>query len=158
MFFASKRRVDPPQLPAHNTHQHASSRKHADAFSFSIDLFLHSVSHPHAAVIHNKLNLPLNDACSAAISKRDCKHYFKQERLVQAFGQLNVSDSAGGVSGGGNGHSQNSVWDIEDLVDMGRRKRACPYFASKDLAKQADIIFCPYSYVVQPGESGFRFV
>lgn len=41
-------------------------------------------------------------------------------------------------------------WDIEDLVELGREKRACPYFAARALMAEADIIFCPYNYLIDP--------
>lgn len=40
--------------------------------------------------------------------------------------------------------------DIEDLVKMGAKKRGCAYFASKMMAESADIVFCPYNYLLDP--------
>lgn len=40
--------------------------------------------------------------------------------------------------------------DIEDLNDLGRKQRACPFFASKDLASRADLLFMPYTYLLDP--------
>ena len=40
--------------------------------------------------------------------------------------------------------------DIEDLMKMGAKKRGCPYFASKMMAESADIVFCPYNYLLDP--------
>lgn len=42
------------------------------------------------------------------------------------------------------------VWDIEDLVSLGQERGACPYFAARDLATFADIVFCPYNYLLDP--------
>lgn len=42
------------------------------------------------------------------------------------------------------------VWDIEDLVNYGRRKLVCPYFAARDLMIPAHVIFCPYNYLTDP--------
>ncbi|KAI7860453.1 hypothetical protein BDC45DRAFT_494473 [Circinella umbellata] len=42
------------------------------------------------------------------------------------------------------------IWDIEDLTDLGRKKKGCPYFASRSLAETAEIIFCPYNYLLDP--------
>ncbi|KAK2711312.1 Fanconi anemia group J protein homolog [Artemia franciscana] len=39
-------------------------------------------------------------------------------------------------------------WDIEDLVRLGRKVKACPYFAARDYAKVANLIFCPYNYIL----------
>ncbi|CAG0896403.1 unnamed protein product [Darwinula stevensoni] len=41
-------------------------------------------------------------------------------------------------------------WDMEDLVGMGRSLHACPYFASRDLMDNAQIVFCPYNYLLDP--------
>jgi Fanconi anemia group J protein len=43
-----------------------------------------------------------------------------------------------------------AVWDIEDLVQMGKKKRGCPYYTSRGLSEEADIIFCPYNYLIDP--------
>ncbi|XP_060828487.1 Fanconi anemia group J protein homolog isoform X2 [Bombus pascuorum] len=42
------------------------------------------------------------------------------------------------------------IWDIEDLVAIGRNEELCPYFAARNLMDHADIIFCPYNYIVDP--------
>uniref|UniRef100_A0A182WI58 Regulator of telomere elongation helicase 1 homolog n=1 Tax=Anopheles minimus TaxID=112268 RepID=A0A182WI58_9DIPT len=42
------------------------------------------------------------------------------------------------------------VLDIEDLVKVGRKTKACPYYLSKELIEQADIIFMPYNYLLDP--------
>ena len=44
-----------------------------------------------------------------------------------------------------------SAWDLEDLVRLGRRINACPYYGSRELMVGAAIIFCPYNYLVDPG-------
>uniref|UniRef100_A0A182PWK2 Regulator of telomere elongation helicase 1 homolog n=1 Tax=Anopheles epiroticus TaxID=199890 RepID=A0A182PWK2_9DIPT len=42
------------------------------------------------------------------------------------------------------------VLDIEDLVTVGQKLKACPYFLSKELVEQADVIFMPYNYLLDP--------
>lgn len=42
------------------------------------------------------------------------------------------------------------VLDIEDLVTLGKKHSACPYFMTKELRKGADIIFMPYNYLLDP--------
>lgn len=41
-------------------------------------------------------------------------------------------------------------WDIEDLVDLGRNNSCCPYFSARSLMEEAEIIFCPYNYLIDP--------
>jgi Fanconi anemia group J protein len=46
------------------------------------------------------------------------------------------------------GHNQ--AWDLEDLVKVGRKLKACPYYASRELKNAAQLIICPYNYLVDP--------
>ena len=46
--------------------------------------------------------------------------------------------------------SHQDALDIEDLVKLGTSKKGCPYFASKIMAESAELIFCPYSYILDP--------
>ncbi|KAL1459669.1 hypothetical protein WDU94_011626 [Cyamophila willieti] len=43
-----------------------------------------------------------------------------------------------------------AVWDIEDLVTIGRKHSSCPYYVARELVNTADIVFCPYNYVIDP--------
>nr|XP_020642475.1 Fanconi anemia group J protein isoform X1 [Pogona vitticeps] len=47
-------------------------------------------------------------------------------------------------------HEKNQAWDIEDLVRLGKKLRACPYFAARSLMAEAEIVFCPYNYLLDP--------
>ncbi|KAI0514106.1 hypothetical protein KFK09_010140 [Dendrobium nobile] len=42
------------------------------------------------------------------------------------------------------------VHDIEDLVRIGQRVKGCSYFAAQTLAAEAQLVFCPYSYIINP--------
>jgi regulator of telomere elongation helicase 1 len=42
------------------------------------------------------------------------------------------------------------VVDIEDLVTTGRRNSMCPFFMSRELVKDAHIVFMPYNYLMDP--------
>jgi Rad3-related DNA helicase len=58
--------------------------------------------------------------------------------------------------------NKHGIHDIEDLVAFGRNPErlngeaddenytACPYYVSRALAKHAEIVFCPYNYVLDP--------
>lgn len=43
-----------------------------------------------------------------------------------------------------------TVWDIEDLVQAGKRVRCCPYFGSREMSETADLVFTPYNYLFDP--------
>ena len=42
------------------------------------------------------------------------------------------------------------AWDIEEIVKVGKKVRACPYFAVRELKIKSNIVFCPYNYLVEP--------
>ncbi|XP_004685076.1 PREDICTED: Fanconi anemia group J protein [Condylura cristata] len=42
----------------------------------------------------------------------------------------------------------NKAWDIEELISLGKKLKACPYYTARELIKDADIIFCPYNYLL----------
>ncbi|CAN1127669.1 Fanconi anemia group J protein homolog [Linum perenne] len=42
------------------------------------------------------------------------------------------------------------VHDIEDLVKIGKAVKGCPYYAARAMTEAAQLVFCPYSYVINP--------
>ncbi|KAM4736852.1 regulator of telomere elongation helicase 1 [Anableps anableps] len=44
----------------------------------------------------------------------------------------------------------NAILDVEDLVKFGNKQRVCPYYLSRSLKQQADVIFMPYNYLLDP--------
>jgi Rad3-related DNA helicase len=42
-------------------------------------------------------------------------------------------------------------FDLEDLLEWGRARHLCPFYAAKHLAATADLIICPYNYLLTPG-------
>ena len=47
-----------------------------------------------------------------------------------------------------------TVWDVELCATLGRRNMGCPYFASRTAHEAAQVVFSPYSYLVDPVSSG----
>ncbi|KAM4844620.1 Fanconi anemia group J protein [Thomomys bottae] len=45
-------------------------------------------------------------------------------------------------------HGMYKAWDIEELVKLGKNLKACPYYTARELKDDADIIFCPYNYLL----------
>lgn len=41
-------------------------------------------------------------------------------------------------------------WDIEDMAQFGTMTNSCPYYVAHSVAKHAELVFCPYSYVLDP--------
>ena len=36
------------------------------------------------------------------------------------------------------------------MVQMGKKVRGCPYYAARKLYEGAEVIFCPYNYIIDP--------
>ncbi|KAJ8390129.1 hypothetical protein AAFF_G00110030 [Aldrovandia affinis] len=70
--------------------------------------------------------------CRAKVSSRSCVFYNNVEE------KSTDKDLA------------NAILDVEDLVKMGNKQRVCPYYLSRTLKQQADIIFMPYNYLLDP--------
>lgn len=47
-------------------------------------------------------------------------------------------------------HGLKQAWDVEELVSLGKRLRACSYYAARELMVSANIVFCPYNYLLDP--------
>ena len=41
-------------------------------------------------------------------------------------------------------------WDIEDAAQFAMASNSCPYYLAHSLARHAELVFCPYSYVLDP--------
>ncbi|KAI8880305.1 hypothetical protein K501DRAFT_191579 [Backusella circina FSU 941] len=76
------------------------------------------------------------DDCNALLDKKKCIYAHNTHKIVR-HSDLKTSKR---------------VWDIEDLVKLGKSPqiRGCPYYASRKLYEGAEIIFCPYNYIIDP--------
>ncbi|KRZ11076.1 Fanconi anemia group J -like protein [Trichinella zimbabwensis] len=106
------------------------------------------------------LNDKVNNHCDKVaaclqVKEKNCSYY----KGLQAFGQetsilrkhvqsskKKVKDIWEIIEG-----NDDFAWDIEELVEAGRKLNFCPYFASVDtLYQDANLIFCPYGYLIDP--------
>ena len=72
----------------------------------------------------------LDDACREMCKKHTC-----------TFGNVHRIEAGAKAL-------ESAILDIEDCVAVGKKTGFCPYFATRELAARADIIFCPYNYVL----------
>ena len=42
------------------------------------------------------------------------------------------------------------IHDVEDLLEEGRELNACPYYAAREMSENAEVIFAPYNYLIDP--------
>ncbi|KAJ7532665.1 hypothetical protein O6H91_13G014200 [Diphasiastrum complanatum] len=77
----------------------------------------------------------------------DCKLLLKDpEHACPYFKNANKLRNHSSIQLGG----IHEVHDIEDLVSLGHAMKGCAYFAARALSVDAEIVFCPYSYIVNP--------
>ncbi|KAJ4776888.1 hypothetical protein LUZ62_061145 [Rhynchospora pubera] len=85
--------------------------------------------------------------CMSENIDETCKTLLKDEGLgCLEFKNANKVKSHPSLQKGG----CNEVHDIEDLVKVGQSVKGCAYFAAQTMAAEAQLVFCPYSYVVNP--------
>jgi len=77
----------------------------------------------------------LNQACSNLNTKRGCSY-------------RNNLDMRSSNNDNGNLPNSAAVLDIEDLVKLGKSSKFCPYFYSKDLSADAELVLLPYNYLL----------
>eukprot|EP00873_Tetraselmis_striata_P036147 jgi/Tetstr1/456411/TSEL_043145.t1 len=70
-------------------------------------------------------------ACKALTSSRSCQWYNRVDEYVRRNPELN----------------QEPI-DIEELVRLGQSGGPCPYYLSKEMATNAELIFVPYNYLI----------
>jgi regulator of telomere elongation helicase 1 len=70
--------------------------------------------------------------CKVAVKKQQCQFYHGHED------PLNLSQL------------KQEILDIEDLVKFGETRKACPYYMNQKIHQDADIIFLPYNYIIDP--------
>jgi regulator of telomere elongation helicase 1 len=87
----------------------------------------------HEQVLQEQSNATKVQLCRLKVRERSCLYYNKVERKKD--------DPA---------ISQLSIIDIEDLVKLGQTHKFCPYYMAKELKQNADIVFTPYNYLLDP--------
>ncbi|XP_010538012.1 PREDICTED: regulator of telomere elongation helicase 1 [Tarenaya hassleriana] len=50
-----------------------------------------------------------------------------------------------------NSHLGEEPIDIEDLINIGKESGPCPYYVTRELQKDVDILFAPYNYLIDHG-------
>lgn len=123
-----------------------SSRTHSQLTQAMQELKRSSYRHVKATVlgsrdqmcIHPEVSKETNNMnkvhmCQLKVKSRTCHFYNnvetkKDDRLVKG----------------------DEILDIEDLVTVGKKLKCCPYYLSKELKQDADIIFMPYNYLLDP--------
>ncbi|KAF5740961.1 Fanconi anemia group J protein isoform X2 [Tripterygium wilfordii] len=88
------------------------------------------------ALVYGKDNI--DEECKLLLRENDlgCSH-FKNVHKLKGHPSLRK----GGI---------HEVHDIEDLLKVGQVVEGCPYYAARSMAEEAQLVFCPYNYVINP--------
>ncbi|XP_043574041.1 Fanconi anemia group J protein isoform X1 [Chiloscyllium plagiosum] len=95
----------------------------------------HTCVHPEVSGTYNR-----NERCKDLLEGRDgksCRYYHGVHKMSEQKTLQWI-------------HGMHMAWDIEELVSLGKKLRSCPYFVSRELMQEADIVFCPYNYLMDP--------
>ncbi|XP_061197315.1 Fanconi anemia group J protein homolog [Saccostrea echinata] len=92
----------------------------------------HTCIHPAVSQMRGK-----NEGCKELLDGPGCKFNDRLKRIpaTQDFVKK---------------HGLTEAWDIEDFVGLSKTLKVCPYFATRGLRSGADIVFCPYNYLIDP--------
>ncbi|KAI9915934.1 hypothetical protein PsorP6_007544 [Peronosclerospora sorghi] len=80
----------------------------------------------------NRDQFQVDEKCRLALEASSCSYFRKLKRVNELK------------------RSVPSVWDIEELVQMAQKHRECAYFYSREASDQANIVFAPYNYLLDP--------
>ncbi|XP_041918787.1 Fanconi anemia group J protein isoform X2 [Alosa sapidissima] len=95
----------------------------------------HSCVHPEVAPHANR-----NERCKELLDQKDgrsCRYYHNVHKMREQSSLQWV-------------HGLHQAWDIEELVKLGTKLRSCAYYAARELMQDANIVFCPYNYLLDP--------
>ncbi|CAM9721761.1 unnamed protein product, partial [Choristocarpus tenellus] len=71
----------------------------------------------------------VDEACKSLLKENSCAYFRRSKSMAKLLPQ---------------------VWDVEDIVRLGKENHACPYYAARESLYNADLVFCPYNYLVDP--------
>ncbi|KAI8974372.1 hypothetical protein BDB01DRAFT_844883 [Pilobolus umbonatus] len=134
--------IEPP--PATLPRIFVGSRTHKQLTQLVSELKKKTPYRPRMTVLGSREQLCIHPKVKKSADKaEDCKnlldtnscYYAHKTRKLMAHPSL---------------HNEHKVWDIEDLVKLGNRVSGCPYYASRKLYDQAEVVFCPYNYILDP--------
>lgn len=87
----------------------------------------------HPELVNESNNHLKRQMCELKIKTRSCTYY---NRVEQKKNDSSISEL--------------NIIDIEDMIKLGNCHKFCPYFMAKELKQDADIIFMPYNYLLDP--------
>ncbi|XP_013184339.1 regulator of telomere elongation helicase 1 homolog [Amyelois transitella] len=123
-----------------------SSRTHSQLTQAMQELKRSSYRHVKATVLGSRDQMCIHPEVSKETNNSNKVHMCQlrvKSRTCHFFNNVESKKEDRSVKG-------DEILDIEDLVSVGKKLKCCPYYLSKELKQDADIIFMPYNYILDP--------
>ncbi|CAG5011257.1 unnamed protein product [Parnassius apollo] len=123
-----------------------SSRTHSQLTQAMQELKRSSYRHVKAAVLGSRDQMCIHPEVSKETNNMNKVHMCQlrvKSRTCFFYNNVESKKEDRSVKG-------EEILDIEDLVSVGKKLKCCPYYLSKELKQDADIIFMPYNYILDP--------
>ncbi|KAJ1913622.1 hypothetical protein H4219_005131 [Mycoemilia scoparia] len=137
--FSKHQKLKPPKI-------YVTSRTHKQVDQLIKELSEKTNYRPRMAVLGSRKlycihegarqSYSIEDSCQKLLDDNSCSYFRNYQSLATSKKFLPGS--------------KHEVWDIEDLVAEGTKMKACPYYASKEITSNAELVFCPYNYIIDP--------
>lgn len=123
-----------------------SSRTHSQLTQAMQELKRSSYRHVKASVLGSRDQMCIHPEVSKETNNMNKVHMCQlkvKSRTCHFYNNVESKKDDRSVKG-------DEILDIEDLVAAGKKLKCCPYYLSKELKQEADIIFMPYNYLLDP--------
>lgn len=123
-----------------------SSRTHSQLTQAMQELKRSSYKHVKASVLGSRDQMCIHPEVSKESNNMNKVHMCQlkvKTRTCHFYNNVESKKDDRSVKG-------DEILDIEDLVSVGKKLKCCPYYLSKELKQDADIIFMPYNYLLDP--------
>lgn len=121
-----------------------SSRTHSQLTQAMQELKRSSYKHVKATVLGSRDQMCIHPEVSKETNNMNKVHMCQlkvKSRTCYFYNNVESKKEDRSVKG-------DEILDIEDLVSVGKKLKCCPYYLSKELKQDADIIFMPYNYIL----------
>jgi len=127
------------------------TRTHKQVAQIVRELKCTSYSKVKMTILASREHTCIHPTVSKSFNKnQDCQDLLDKRKGGGCRFQANVKQKMASHYSVRNYIGTDTAWDLEDLVKAGRKVKACPYFSVRELKNTAQLIICPYNYLVDP--------
>ncbi|KAK3807885.1 MAG: helicase C-terminal domain-containing protein [Benniella sp.] len=155
-------KYEDPSLPAQSTQSttetsssewrlpkiYFGTRTHKQITQLVKELYSNTVYRPKMSVLGSRNHYCINSKLKDVQNKNEACQELLDSEIETCVPAHRTDELVGKMKSLKDG--KNRIWDMEDLIGRGKNMRACPYFAARSLAEYAELIFCPYNYLIDP--------